>query len=55
VVIPTLVGTAAGLWIDANWPSRFSWTLMLLVLGVALGCFNAWYWVKKVHEKIIGD
>lgn len=55
VVVPTLVGTAAGLWIDANWPSRFSWTLMLLVLGVALGCLNAWYWVKRAREKIIGD
>jgi ATP synthase protein I len=55
VVIPTLVGTAAGLWIDSHWPSRFSWTLMLLVLGVALGCINAYYWVKKAREKIIGD
>jgi ATP synthase protein I len=55
VVIPTLVGTAAGLWIDRSWPSRFSWTLMLLVLGVALGCLNAYYWVKKAREKIIGE
>ncbi|MCE5281365.1 MAG: AtpZ/AtpI family protein [Deltaproteobacteria bacterium] len=55
VVIPTLIGTAAGLWIDQTWPSRFSWTLMLLVLGLALGCFNAWYWVKKAREKIIEE
>ena len=55
VVIPTLIGTAVGLWIDRTWPSRFSWTLMLLVLGVALGCLNAWYWAKKVREKIIGE
>ena len=55
VTIPTLVGTAAGLWIDRTWPSRFSWTLMLLVLGVALGCVNATYWVKKAREKIIGE
>ena len=55
VAVPTLVGTAAGLWIDRTWPSRFSWTLMLLVLGVALGCLNATYWVKKAREKIIGD
>ena len=55
VVIPTLAGTAIGLWIDRNWPSRFSWTLMLLVLGVGLGCLNAYYWVKKAREKIIGE
>ena len=47
VAIPTLIGVAVGLWIDGRWPSRFSWTLMLLIVGVALGCINAWYWVKK--------
>lgn len=55
VAIPTLIGTAIGLWIDQSWPSRFSWTLMLLVLGVALGCLDAWYWVKKARENIIKD
>ena len=47
VAVPTLIGIALGIWIDAKWPSRFSWTLMLLVLGVALGCLNAWFWVKR--------
>jgi ATP synthase protein I len=47
VAIPTLIGIAIGAWIDARYPNRFSWTLMLLFLGVILGCFNAWYWVRK--------
>jgi ATP synthase protein I len=47
VAIPTLIGTAIGLWIDKTWPSQFSWTLMLLILGVMIGCLNAWYWVRK--------
>ena len=47
VAIPTLVGIALGLWIDARWPSRFSWTLMLMVAGLALGCYNAWHWIQK--------
>jgi ATP synthase protein I len=55
VVIPTLIGTAIGLWIDGAWPSRFSWALMLLILGVALGCLNAWYWVNKARQNIIKD
>ncbi len=55
VAIPTLMGTALGLWVDRTWPSRFSWTLMLLILGVALGCLNAWYWVKKARENIIDE
>ena len=49
VALPTLVGVAAGLWIDHHWPSRFSWTLMLLVAGLILGCANAWLHVKG-HE-----
>lgn len=47
VAIPTLVFLAIGIWIDRKWPSQYSWTLMLLVIGVIIGCYNAWYWVKK--------
>ncbi len=47
VAIPTLIGVAVGIWIDKSWPSQFSWTLMLLVGGLMVGCMNAWYWVRK--------
>lgn len=48
VAIPTLIGVAAGLWLDGRWPSeKASWTLTLLVIGVAVGCWNAWYWVRQ--------
>ncbi|HHO77096.1 MAG TPA: ATPase F0F1 [Deltaproteobacteria bacterium] len=47
VTIPTLIGVALGIWIDKSWPSQFSWTLMLLIGGLILGCMNAWYWVQK--------
>jgi ATP synthase protein I len=47
VAIPSLIGVAIGLWIDKSWPSQFSWTLMLLIGGVMVGCMNAWYWVRK--------
>lgn len=47
VAIPTLIGVALGLWIDRMWPTQYSWALMLLILGVAVGCMNAWYWVRK--------
>ena len=50
VVIPTLIGIAAGIWIDSRWPSRFSWTLMLLFGGLICGCLNAWYWVDHVSK-----
>lgn len=46
VTIPALIGLAVGLWIDANWPGPFSWTLMLLLGGLILGCLSAWYWLS---------
>jgi len=47
VAIPTLAGTALGLWIDAQFTTERSWTLICLLAGVTLGCFNAWYWVSR--------
>ncbi|WP_155319201.1 AtpZ/AtpI family protein [Desulfosarcina alkanivorans] len=47
VAIPTLAGIALGVWVDTRWPGPCSWTLMLLVVGVGLGCLNAWYWIKR--------
>jgi ATP synthase protein I len=46
VAIPTLLGIALGFWIDRNLPSRYSWTLMLLLVGLLVGCLSAWYWLN---------
>jgi ATP synthase protein I len=47
IAIPTLLGIALGVWIDTKFPSQYSWTLMLLFVGVVLGCINAWYWIER--------
>jgi ATP synthase protein I len=48
VAVPTLAGVALGLWLDHTWPTaQASWTLTFLLLGVALGVANAWYWVRR--------
>jgi len=47
VAVPTVLGTALGLWIDARTGTERSWTLALLLAGVALGCLNAWFWVQR--------
>lgn len=47
VTIPTLIGAAVGLWLDTHYPGGRSWTLALLMGGLAIGCFNAWHWVDK--------
>jgi len=50
VVVPMLIGIAVGTWIDRTWPSRFSWTLMLLVGGLGFGCMSAWTRIKEEQE-----
>ena len=55
VVVPTLLGTALGVWIDKRHPGTHSWTLMLLVIGLAVGCLNAWHWVAKEDKAMRDD
>ncbi len=50
VAIYTVLGVALGTWIDRRWPSGYSWTLGLLLIGLAVGVLNAWHWVKKEIE-----
>lgn len=47
VTIPTLLFLALGIWIDTEYKSPYSWTIMMLVTGIGIGCMNAWYWVSK--------
>lgn len=51
VSIPILIGIALGTWIDHRWPGDASWTLMLLLAGLVLGCWNAWHWIQQeIHN-----
>ena len=52
VTVPTLMGAALGLWVDRHYPSRFSWTLMLLLIGLIIGCLNAWHWVASEYNRM---
>ena len=47
VAVPTLLGAALGIWLDKQHSGEHSWTLALLVAGLAIGCFNAWIWIAK--------
>ena len=52
VAVPAILGIACGRWLDARWPTSFSWTLTLLFFGFGIGCFNAWYWVSRQRTQI---
>jgi ATP synthase protein I len=47
VAIPTVLGAALGVWLDNRYPGSHSWTLMLLVIGLSVGCLNAWHWITR--------
>lgn len=51
VAVPTLLGIALGVWIDARTTGPYSWTLMLMLGGLIVGCFNAWYWLQREVER----
>ena len=52
IVVPTLLGVALGMWLDRRFPSRYSWTLTLLVCGLILGCLNAWHWISSEDKNM---
>lgn len=59
VAVPTLLGAGLGLWLDRQYPGARSWTLALLMAGLAIGCLNAWHWVSRedraMHEEQDGS
>ena len=55
VAIPTLLGVLLGTFIDSHYPGVHSWTLSLLIVGLFLGCLNAWHWIAKEEKAIRPD
>ena len=55
VAVPTVLSIFIGVWIDLTWTSRYSWTLMLLVVGLGIGCANAWFWINRETRSIRED
>ena len=47
IVTPMLIGIFIGRWLDRTFHSGLFWTAPLLMLGLALGCWSAWKWMKS--------
>ena len=55
VTVPALAGAALGVWVDRRYSSTYSWTLMLLLIGLVVGCANAWRWVDSEYNEMRED
>ena len=55
VTVPTLAGVMFGIWLDRRHSGAHSWTLTLLVVGLAIGCLNAWHWVAMEDKAMRED
>lgn len=47
VVMPMLLATLLGRWIDRSFGTGIFWTAPLLFIGLGLGCWSAWKWMHK--------
>lgn len=52
VVVPTVLGTMLGKWLDRQFPGKQSWTLTFLLIGLIIGCLLAWLWLSKENKEI---
>jgi ATP synthase protein I len=55
IVVPTLLGAALGIWIDKHYLDEHSWTLMLMLFGLIIGCISVWHWIIKEHKEMHDD
>ena len=55
VAVPTLLGAALGIWLDKHHAGAHPWTLALLVVGLSIGCLNAWHWVAQEDRAMRED
>ncbi len=52
VTVPTLLGVALGFWIEQISTGSYPWILTFLIIGLTVGCANAWHWINKEHADI---
>ena len=50
VMLPAIAGGFLGAWIDRKSGTSPTWTLALLLLGLALGCANAWRVINQERD-----
>ena len=51
IALPTVLGAFLGVWLDKTSNSTFSWTIALILGGLALGILIAWSWMDKERNR----
>lgn len=51
VALPTVLGAFLGMWLDKTIDSSISWTIALILGGLALGILIAWSWIDKERHR----
>ena len=49
IVLPMIIGVGVGLWLDRRFGGGSKLTLLLLLLGLSVGCVNAWRTITREH------
>jgi ATP synthase protein I len=47
IVLPALVGLFIGRWLDHRFGTGVFWSAPLMLLGLALGCWSGWKWMRR--------
>jgi ATP synthase protein I len=47
-VIPVVAGAYLGRYLDKKFITDISWTITLIIIGIAVGIYNVWHFI---HEK----
>ena len=51
ISVPTVLGALLGLWLDRVLSHGISWTIALILGGLALGIFIAGTWMNKERDR----
>jgi ATP synthase protein I len=53
-VVPMLLGAASGIWLDTHHSGKYPWTMILLVIGLCIGCLTAWHLMAREKREMRG-
>lgn len=55
IVVPTLLGAALGIWLNQEFELQHNLVLTLMIIGLVIGCLNAWHWINDEDHKLRND